>query len=355
MPRIFAVSFSTLAALSLLASGCGRAPQTKTSTSSAGASSPTVSGSTAPSEATAPSPTASAPVTYANAESSFTKRDYSKASELFSRYTDSNPENPWGFYMLGMSAWKNGEQEQAVAAFDRALQLDPDHQKSLFNSSRVLLEMGHPQEALERVEQALGREPMSNEGLRLLGRARYQVGELDAAIEAYQKALTVDERDVWSMNNLALIYLDQNRSEEAIPPLARAVELRGNAPVFQNNLGMALERSGYPTAAAKAYETAIALDSTYQKASVGLGRVTGGGQTPEETPVDLTSFSQRFQDEIVGWGAESSSDSVEIRAVIDSSKADSVTDSSATVGLSDSTHSEIEAVSDSVEDCQHEE
>jgi hypothetical protein len=132
------------------------------------------------------------------------------------------------------------------------------------------------------------------------------------------------------------------------------VELRANAPVFQNNLGMALERSGYPTAAAKAYETAIALDSTYRKASAGLSRVTGGGQTPEETSVDLTSLSQQFQDEIAGWRTASPTDSVEIRAVIDSTKADSATDSSATLGLSDSTHSAIEAVSDSVEDCQHE-
>ena len=353
MPRISAVSFSTLAALSVLASGCGRSHQPKTSSSSAGASTPTVSGSTAPSEDAMPSTPAVVPVTYANAESSFTKGDYSTATQLFSRYTDSNPENPWGFYMLGMSAWKNAEQEQAVAAFDRALQLDPDHRKSLFNSSRVLLEMGQPQEALKRVEQALGREPMSNEGLRLLGRAQYQVGKVNEAIEAYRKALAIDESDVWSMNNLSLIYLDQNRSEEAIPPLARAVELRPNAPVFQNNLGMALERSGYPTAAAKAYETAIALDSTYRKASVGLGRVTGGGQTPEETPVDLTILSQRFQDEITGWRAESPTDSVGT-PVIDSSAVEAVTDSSTTLGLSDSTHSSLEAVSDSVEDCQHE-
>ena len=74
------------------------------------------------------------------------------------------------------------------------------------------------------------------------------------AIDAYQRALAVDDHDVWSMNNLGLIYIEQGRSPEALPALARAVELRGNSPVFQNNLGTALERSGYPVAAAKAYE-----------------------------------------------------------------------------------------------------
>ena len=350
MPRVSAVSLSTLAVLSLLA-GCGRTDSTRT-TSSSGASTPTVSGSTTPAGETGSSTPTVAPVTYADAESAFSQRDYSKATELFTRYTDSNPENPWGFYMLGVSAWKNGKSDEAIQAFDRALQLDPDHQKSLFNSGRVLLETNHPKEALQRIEQALAREPMSNEGLRLLARVQYQLGKIDEAVEDYRKALTIDDRDVWSMNNLALIYLDQNRSQDAIAPLARAVELRPNAPVFQNNLGMALERSGYPTAAAQAYETAIGLDSTYHKAATGLARVTGGGQTPEETSVDLGALSQKFQDEIAEGRSQSPVDSVEIKSVIDSSTA-APADSAVPLGLSeDSSHASVEGVADSLEDCQ---
>jgi predicted Zn-dependent protease len=351
MPRVSAVSLSTLAVLSLLA-GCGRSHPTRT-TSSSGASAPTVSGSTTPAGETGSSTPTVAPVTYADAESALSQGDYSKATELFTRYTDSNPENPWGFYMLGVSAWKNGKSDEAIQAFDRALQLDPDHQKSLFNSSRVLLESNHPKEALQRIEQALAREPMSNEGLRLLARVQYQLGKVDEAVEDYRKALTIDDRDVWSMNNLALIYLDQNRSQDAIAPLARAVELRPNAPVFQNNLGMALERSGYPAAAAKAYETAIGLDSTYHKASVGLGRVTGGQQTPEEASVDLGTLSQKFQDEIAGWRSQSPIDSVEIKSVIDSSTSAPATDSTVPLGVSeDSSHGSVEGMADSLEDGQ---
>jgi Flp pilus assembly protein TadD len=353
MSRLSAVSFSTLAALSLIAAGCGRSPHTRTSTA---ASTPTVSGSTERSgESTSTTTMSTTPVTYASAESAFTSKDYSSAKELFTRYSDGNPENPWGYYMLGLSDWRNGNREEAVTAFDRALQLDPNHRKSLYNSSRVLLELNRPEDAVKRVEQALGQEPMSNEGLRLLGRSKYQVGKVDEAIGAYQKALSVDDHDVWSMNNLGLIYLDRGRSNEAIPPLARAVELRPNAPVFQNNLGMALERSGYPTAAAKAYETAIGLDSTYKKASVGLARVTGGGQTPEETSIDLSTFSQQFQNEIEGWRAEAPVDSSATGAVTDSSVTQPVVDSGLPLGLSDSSRASVEGVSDSLEDSQQDE
>ncbi len=344
MSRTFAgYPMLVIATLIPLAAGCGGSDQPKTT--SAGAT-PTVSAaSTVPASET---PSAVTTASYEDAESAFSAGRYPEAAQLFTVYVATHPENPWGHYMLGMSTWKTGEREKALSAFDQALQLDPDHRKSLFNSSRVLLESGRPKEALERIEKALGQEPMSNEGLRLLGRARHELGDVDGAIGAYRRALSFDERDVWSMNNLGLIYIQQDRSPEALAPLARAVELRSNAPVFQNNLGTALERSGYPTAAAQAYEAAIAVDSTYQKASVGLARVTSE-QKPEATPVDLATLSSQFQASIETWRQPAvDSSATAVAAVSDSSAApvDTVSDSVLVSGR---------IVSDSLEECESEE
>jgi len=329
------------------AAGCGSG-KPKTTSTSAGAT-PTVSAASSAS-VSAETPGAVTAVSYEKAESAFGAGRYPEAVELFTAYNATHPENPWGHYMLGMSAWKTGEQEKALSAFDQALQFDPNHRKSLFNSSRVLLEGGRQKEALERIEKALGQEPMSNEGRRLLGRTRYELGDVDGAIQAYRQALSIDERDVWSMNNMGLIYIQQDRSSEALAPLARAVELRGNAPVFQNNLATALERSGYPTAAAQAYEAAIAVDSTYEKASVGLARVTSGDQKSESTPVDLAGLSSQFQADIETWRGATVVDSsvVSVAAVSDSSTAPAET-------VSDSILVSGRIVSDSLEECQSEE
>lgn len=298
MSRHSVVTLVSLAAFASFAGGCRDRQETKSSTS--GANPTVVSGSTVDSTTPDVSPVRSevGPVTYQQAESTFESGKYPEAIQQFSLYTESRPENPWGYYMLGMSAWKAGERDRALSAFDKTLELDPTHRKSLFNSSRVLLEMGRTDEALKRVETALGQEPMSNEGLRLLGRIRYQAGQAEEAIEAYRRALSVDQRDVWSMNNLGLIYIDLDRSTEALGPLARAVELRPNAPVFHNNLGLALERSGYPVAAAKSYEEAIKADSTYQKAAVSLARVTAVVEQTDSDSVNVEELAGKFAQEL---------------------------------------------------------
>ena len=241
-------------------------------------------------------------VSYADAETAFRRGRYEEATDLFAAYAGSHPDNAWGHYMYGLSAWKSGEHERAMEGFDQALRLEPGHRKSLLNSARVLLETSRPREALERVERALELEPLSGDGLRLLGRARYELGQVAEAIDAYQRALAIDDRDVWSMNNLGLIYIQQGRSEEALPPLARAVELRGNAPVFQNNLGTALERSGHLESARRAYTAALAADSTYAKASASLARL-GGAPAPVDTTgtVDFAALSREFQAQVESW------------------------------------------------------
>ena len=160
---------------------------------------------------------ATVPVSYVDAEAAYTARKYSEAAELFGSYTRANPENPWGHYMYGLSSWKAGDPEQALISFDEALRIDPQHRKSLLNSARVLLDTGRPREALDRIERAMGLEPLSAEGLRLLGRARYELKQVPEAIDAYQRAIALDERDVWAMNNLGLIYIQQDRSEDALP------------------------------------------------------------------------------------------------------------------------------------------
>jgi tetratricopeptide (TPR) repeat protein len=225
--------------------------------------------------------TPAGPVSLADGETAYRARKYSDATALFEHYTAQHPKNAWGHFMLGLSAWKANDLAKAEKAFDAALAIDPLHVKSLVNLSRVLIDQKRFDEALDRLSHASGIEPTSNEVHRLLGRTLNAQGKTDAAVEAYRRAIELNERDVWSMNNLGLLFLEQKRADEALPLLAKAVELRKDVPAFHNNLGMALEHAGRLKDAAAAYSDALTTDPQYDRAKQNLARVEAVKGTDE--------------------------------------------------------------------------
>lgn len=248
-----------------------------------------------------PRPAVTGPVSFGDAETAFREQRYGDAVDLFTVYTDDRPENAWGQYMLGLSAWKAGDPDRAERAFEYALALDPTHVKSLLNLSRVLLETDRPEQALEEINRVLDLDSVSVDGHRLLGRARHAVGDPEGAIEAYKRAIVLDDRDAWSMNNLGYVLITQSRFEEALLPLARATELQDGVAVFQNNLGIALERTGHLPAAAEAYRTALVVDPEYDKARTSLARVEAQVTETTDDTFDRVATAGRFVHEVESW------------------------------------------------------
>ena len=243
----------------------------------------------------------SGPVTFEIADSAYRDRRYDDAAALFKTYTEGRPTNAWGFYMLGLSAWKSGDPVQAESAFVQALALDSTHVKSHLNLSRVLLETEKPESALVHIETAIQLDSTSSEPLRLQGRAFEALGKTDDAVVAYQRAIVKSDSDVWAMNNLGVLYMQLQRFEDAIGPLARAIEIDDKVPTFRNNLGMALELTGRFEAASEQYRAALAIEGTYGKSVANLQRVETVKQDPSVTPVDLAERSKQFQEEITKW------------------------------------------------------
>jgi Tfp pilus assembly protein PilF len=237
-------------------------------------------------------------VSFEAAEWAYKARRYREAVELFDGYTQQHSKNAFGHYMLGLSAWKSGDLDRAIVSFERSLELDPRNVKTLLNLGRVLLDKGRPDDALVRVGAAIEIDSGLAESHRMMGRVQSARGQRDSAVTSYRVALSLDPSDSWSMNNLGLLLIEQGRYPEALPALARAVELRPDAPAFANNLGVALERTGHFTAATEAYRAALAVDSTYTKASRSLARVEGKSDDSTTTVVDVSALAAEFNQEL---------------------------------------------------------
>jgi tetratricopeptide (TPR) repeat protein len=236
-------------------------------------------------------PAVTVPASFAEGEAAYHAKKYSEATAIFEAYTERRPGNAWGYYMLGLSAWKNGDLVKSENAFDKALSIDPRHVKSLVNLSRVLIDQKRYDDAIDRVTRATEIDPDSAEAQRLLGRTYYAQGRTNEAEDSYRRALELNERDVWSMNNLGLLLLEAKRAEEALPLFVQAVDLRKEVPEFHNNLGMALEHTGRFKAAAIAYSGALTADPRYEKAKQNRARVEAVKSGPEE-PFDVQTATK---------------------------------------------------------------
>jgi tetratricopeptide (TPR) repeat protein len=219
---------------------------------------------------------------FADGKAAFEAKKYADATAIFESYIERRPGNAWGYYMLGLSAWKNGDLAKSEKAFEQALSIDPHHVKSLVNVSRVFIEQKRYDDAIERLTRASEIDPQSAEVYRLLGRTYSALGKTDDAVNAYRHAIELNERDAWSMNNMGLVLLDAMRADEALPLFVKAVEIRKDMPEFQNNLGMALEHTGRFKAAATAYTAALTANPNFDKAKKNLARVEAVKSGPEE-------------------------------------------------------------------------
>ncbi len=242
--------------------------------------------------------------TYSEAEEAYLLGDYEEAARRFESYTTEAPDNPWGHYMLGLSAWKAGDLASAEAALREAIGLDPDHARSHVNLGRVLIQGERHEEAIAHMDNAIGLEAIQPDAYRVLGNALLGTGELQKAAEQFEFALALDPDDAWSMNNLGLTLIRAGEFEAALPPLARAVQIDASNPTFHNNLGVALERSGHAGQALVAYGDALASDPTHEKAAVSLARIEGIAEAGSAQGSDALAYGEWEADPVAGVDLE---------------------------------------------------
>ncbi len=228
--------------------------------------------------------------------------DYKVAAEMYKSKLASTPDDAYGHYMLGLASWKSGDFAGAKDAFDASISLDPKFAKAYFNSARVLLDLKRAPEALEMIEKGRLVDSTSMDVFRLTARAKSDKGDIEGARQTYKVLLKQHENDVWGLNNYGMLLFEQGEVQEALEPLARAVQLKPTAPLFLNNLGMALEQSGFLKAALRHYELAVQHDSSFVKAVRNADRLKAmqlDRTQPDE--VDVGVLAEQFRQKVRMW------------------------------------------------------
>ncbi len=93
---------------------------------------------------------------YTAGKAAVERKDWTAAVASFRKVVAAEPNNADGYNMLGFSLRWMGKMDEAFAAYDRALAIDPRHRGALEYSGVAYLKAGRPamaQEQLGRLEQ----------------------------------------------------------------------------------------------------------------------------------------------------------------------------------------------------------
>jgi tetratricopeptide (TPR) repeat protein len=177
-------------------------------------------------------------------------------------------------------AWcydKDHSAKKAVAAMDRAIQLDPDEASNYLDVGTILLEQHRADGALVAANKAIEADPHSAEAYYLKGRAQEKLGVLKEAVRSYAQSLALDSGSRRALLALALAETNDGQFQAAESTFERGVtHFPWDAIFYQQYARMLLRWKSDPTSEAKVtalLEKAIKLDGSLAETHYELGTV----------------------------------------------------------------------------------
>ena len=202
----------------------------------------------------------------------------------------------------------SGKWNQALDAYHRSIQLDPDLGRAYAGLAATLANLGRTQDAaamyrmaMSKVERMSDREKYRTRGGYYLLRRDYQ-----KAIEQYKALVKQYPSDSAALTNLSLAYFYQRNMSAALEEGKRALRMNPDNLLVLNNLGLFAMYAGDFDTAVTESQRLLKLNPSFQKAYVCLGlSLLGLGKVAEAADAYRT---------LAGLGASGASDAATAQA-----------------------------------------
>ncbi len=183
--------------------------------------------------------------------------DYSSADHWLTRSLQSNPKDSQGWYYLGRTKYNENRFEEARSAFEQCLKLDPKNVKAEDNLGLSYQALGQTAEALAAFRNAI----------------------------VWQAQLLKKNSEPFV--NLGILFLEQNRVEEAVAYLSQAVEISPEESRAHEQLGKAYSRQNDLEKAQSELEKAVSFSPDNAALRFMLGQLYRKRGMNEKARVEL--------------------------------------------------------------------
>lgn len=188
----------------------------------------------------APQPSAEQWITDANAHLAL--GDFQKSVEVLQKANGLFPGNGDVLYHMGRALIGAGKLDEAAAAFQKALALDPGNLGYRFGMGLVQQRQKQWAEAIQTfqalVEKAQKETPLYVDALFSLGSSLERAGRFDEAVTIFQKLINLVPQHAEALNYLGYMFAEKGiRLDEAERLVTRALELDRDNGAFLDSLG----------------------------------------------------------------------------------------------------------------------
>ena len=180
-------------------------------------------------------------------------------------------------FALGASYEQNHQLKDAIAAYHRSLDLDPDNLDTERGLANALLSDGQLDESLKILNGIVAAEPQDAQSQIHIAEVERRQGHYDLALATIEKARPLAADNLQLIYNEALIYDALGRYDDATAVLSKLVsdsshpdgkysdEEKGNRAIFLDRLAIIYREENKTTEAVAAYKQLIPLGGDYVK------------------------------------------------------------------------------------------
>ena len=194
-----------------------------------------------------------------------------EALAAFDRALAIDPQDAEAHNYRGVALALLGRIDEALAAFDRALAINPQDAKAHDYRGAVLAQLGRMDEALAAFDRALAINPQDAEAHHNRGAVLTQLGRMHEALAAFDRALAIDPQDAKAHYSRSTVLAQLGRMDEALAAFDRAPAINPQDAEAHRWRGLALAQLGRMDEALAAFNKALEINLQFAEAHSSRG------------------------------------------------------------------------------------
>jgi tetratricopeptide (TPR) repeat protein len=185
---------------------------------------------------------------------------YEEAIGAYNQAIQLNPKDALAWNNKGIALLSLNRYKEAISVFDHAIQLNPKDASAWNNKGITLADMKQYEEAISALDQSIQLNPNDALPWRNKGNVHTSLNCFEEANDDFDQAIELNPNDAWAWTSKGFALLSLNSSKEALAAYIRATQLDPNNAVAWISKGITLAGLNRYEEAISAYNQAIQLD-----------------------------------------------------------------------------------------------